>query len=231
MLTVTKLSVTLATKPILKALSFTTPPGWFGILGVNGSGKTTLLKALCARWPLTAGSIVFNNKDLSRDDEGRARTFGFAPPVETLPVGLKGGEIIRLLTDLRGCDATEPRAIHDALGVARLHDILIGKMSSGMKQRISVFCAFLGKPDLVLLDEPFNWLDPVAAYDLKSAIRAYADGRTVVTALHDVPTFVSHCDSGILLHDGQVLRDFGQNDLKDHDIATLEGEIYRLFPR
>lgn len=231
MLTVSNLNVTLSGKPILKGLSFATPVGWFGILGINGSGKTTLLKALCARWPLTSGSIVFNGNDMTKDDAARAATFGFAPPVETLPVGLKGGEVIRLLADLRGCDAAEPKAIYQALGVAKLNDVLIGKMSSGMKQRISVFCAFLGEPDLVLLDEPFNWLDPVAAYDLKAAIRAYADHHIVITALHDVPTFASRCDCGILLHDGQVLRTFDQNDLKGRDFGTLEDEIYRLFPR
>lgn len=231
MLTVRDLGVALAGKPILKGVGFTAPSGWFGVLGINGSGKTTLLKALCARWPLTSGTIVWEGRDMTGDEAGRAQGFGFAPPVETLPLGLTGGELIRLLAGLRGCEATEPAAIHAALGIARLNDVMIGKMSSGMKQRISVFCACLGAPRLLLLDEPFNWLDPVAAYDLKIALHAYAEGRTVITALHDVATFVGHCASGILLHDGQVHRAFATEAMAGRDIAALESEIYRLFPR
>lgn len=234
MLEVSRLNVGIKSKTILKALSFNASPGWFGILGVNGSGKTTLLKALCARLAIAGGKITWRGSDMTIDESGRAQAFGFAAPLDTLPQTVTAGELISLIADLRGCDACLPHGIYSALGLEGLRNKPIGSMSSGMKQRVSVFCAFLGAPDLILLDEPFNWLDPVAAYDLKREIRAYAeDGRCVITALHDVETFVTRCDSGILIHNGEVLRAFNAERMADgrRDPFALEEEVYRLFPR
>ncbi len=233
-LEVSNLTVTIKAKIILKGLNLTATPGWFGILGINGSGKTTLLKALCARLAIAGGKIAWCGADMTMDESGRAQTFGFAAPPDSLPQTVTAGELITLVADLRGCDARQPQGIYSALGLDSLCNKPIGSMSSGMKQRVSVFCAFLGEPDLVLLDEPFNWLDPVAAYDLKREIRTYADGgRCIITALHDVETFVTRCDSGILIHDGEVLRVFDAERMANgrRDPLTLEEEVYALFPR
>jgi len=234
MLEVSRLNVAIKSKTILKAMNFNASPGWFGILGVNGSGKTTLLKALCARLAIASGKITWRGADITSDESVRAQAFGFAAPLDSLPQTVTAGELIALVADLRGCGAHQPQGIYTALGLVALRNKPIGSMSSGMKQRVSVFCAFLGEPDLVLLDEPFNWLDPVAAYDLKREIRAYADDRRcVITALHDVETFVTRCDSGILIHDGEVLRTFNAERMADgrRDPLALEEEVYRLFPR
>lgn len=233
-LTVTDLTVRIGSREILTSLSLTAEPGWFGILGVNGSGKTTLLKALCARRDIDAGRIVWRGRDLTREDAERAQAFGFAPPLDTLPPTVTAGELITLIADLRGCEVDQPRGIWKALGLDALRNKTIAAMSSGMKQRVSLFCAFLGNPELVLLDEPFNWLDPVATYDVKREIRTWADqGRCVVTALHDVSTFVTRCDAGLLIHKGQGVRAFSHDELgrRRQDPERLEDEIYALFPR
>ena len=91
-------------------------------------------------------------------------------------------------------------------------------------------------PDLplVLLDEPFNWLAPVAAYDLKRELRTWVEtDRCVVTALHDVGTFVTRCDAGVLIHQGEVVRAFEREDMRRGraNPEALEDEIYALFPR
>ena len=233
-LTVTDLSVSRKGREILHRVSLGAKPGWFGVLGINGSGKTTLLKALCARLDIAAGRVVWRGRDLTQENAERARCFGFAPQLDTLPPGVTAGELIGLVADLRGCDARGPGGIYQALGLDGLRDKMIGNMSSGMKQRVSLFCAFLGEPELVLLDEPFNWLDPVAAYDLKREIRSWVESdRCVVTALHDVGTFVTRCDAGILIHKGEVVRTFDRDQLKQGrlDPQGLEDEIHALFPR
>jgi ABC-2 type transport system ATP-binding protein len=233
-LALTNLTTVIKGRTILKDLNLTVEPGWFGLLGVNGSGKTTLLKTLCARLDPSGGTIAWRGRDLSASAPERAQTFGFAPPVDTLPPTVTAGELIALMADLRGRDADQPRAIHQALGLDGLRDKPIGAMSSGMKQRVSVFCAFLGAPELVLLDEPFNWLDPVAAYDLKREIRAWADqGNCVITALHDVGTFVTRCDAGVLIHSGEIVRAFDRSHMSDgrRNMQALEDEVYALFPR
>ncbi|ESQ86043.1 hypothetical protein AEAC466_02325 [Asticcacaulis sp. AC466] len=228
------LKLDLKKRPILKDLSFAIHPGWFGILGINGSGKTTLLKALCARLPISEGTIKYNDQDVTGNLSERAKTFSFAPDIHSLPPTLTAKELILLLADLRKVSPFEPSTIYTILGLSRIGDTLIGSMSSGMRQRVSLYCAFLGTPDVVLLDEPFNWLDPVAAYDLKRELRAYADAsRCVLTALHDVETFVTRCDQGILIHQGKILRVFDQGQMSDgrRNVGEMEAQIYDLFPR
>lgn len=233
-LEVSHLSVRIKGRDILNDVSLTAGPGWFGVLGVNGSGKTTLLKALCARLDIAGGRITWQGRDLTAAAAERAGRFGFAPPLDSFPPTVTAGELIGLVADLRGCAAASPRAIHNALGLEALRDTEIGAMSSGMKQRVSLFCAFLGEPELILLDEPFNWLDPVAAYDLRREIRAFADqGRCVVTALHDVGTFVTRCDAGLLIHKGEGIRTFDAEHLREgrRNPDALEEEVHALFPR
>ncbi|MDV6331875.1 ABC transporter ATP-binding protein [Asticcacaulis sp. 201] len=228
------LKLDLKKRSILKDLSFTIAPGWFGILGVNGSGKTTLLKALCARLPISGGEIRYKGKDITDNEANRAKIFSFAPDIHSLPPNLTAKELILLLADLKQVSPFEPSALYTILGLSHIDDKLIGAMSSGMRQRVSLFCAFLGTPEVVLLDEPFNWLDPVAAYDLKRELRAYIDGaRCIVTTLHDVETFVTRCDQGILIHQGKILRLFDQQQMCTGRtrVGEMEAEIYNLFPR
>src|SRR6185312_8734866 len=119
-LAVTGLTTHLNGRAILDAISLTAEPGWFGVLGANGSGKTTLLKTLCARLDVSGGDIVWQGKNLTADGALRARTFGFAPPLDTLPATVTAGELIRLVTDLRDCAPGQPGEIYDALGLAGL---------------------------------------------------------------------------------------------------------------
>ena len=233
-LEVTDLTLNLGKRTILKGIGFTIMPGGFGLLGINGSGKTTLLKGLCARLPITGGRIIYQGEDVTADEGFRAKAFSFAPAIDTLPQNLKAGELISLLADLKQVEPGCPTGFQTAFGLKDMEDRLIGAMSSGMRQRISLCCAFLGNPDVVLLDEPFNWLDPVAAYDLKRELRAYADaGRCVITTLHDVESFVSRCDRGMLIHDGKSTQMFDDAQMRSgrSRIAEMEAEIYALFPR
>ncbi|CAL4868723.1 ABC-type transporter ATP-binding protein EcsA [Asticcacaulis sp. MM231] len=234
LLEVLNLKVDILKRPILKGITFTAMAGWYGILGINGSGKTTLLKALCARQALSGGCIKFNSADLTGDEAQRARLFSFAPAVNSLPQNLKARELIELLADLKQVEPFEPHGVYKALGLEALKDTLIGSMSAGMRQRVSLYCAFLGTPDVIMLDEPFNWLDPVAVYDLKRELRTYADlSKCVITTLHEVSIFASQCDSGMLMHDGKPVRlfDEGHMPTKRSEMDEMETEIYQLFPR
>ena len=101
-----------------------------------------------------------------------------------------------------------------------------------MRQRVSVFTAFIGAPAVVLLDEPFNWLDPVAAHDLKLMLAEWvAAGGALVTALHDIATFATRCDLGLLIHDGKVARAFDAGEMAAGrgDVLGFEEVVYQTF--
>lgn len=181
------------------------PGSWFGLIGANGSGKTSLLRAMAGRLPFAGGSCRIDGDELANDRHARAARFGFAPPADKLPDALRGRDVLAF------ADGTIERAmlqlgpLGDALGIAALLDRWIGDCSAGMRQRIAIAAAFAGGHAHVILDEPFNWLDPVAVFDLRQALRErVSDGLTLVTALHDLATLAAACDTGLLLADGRA---------------------------
>ena len=178
---------------------------WFGLIGANGSGKTSLLRALAGRLPFAGGRCWLGETDLTGDRQARAARFGFAPPADRLPGALR----VRDLLVLAGGDVEQARErmgpVREALGIDSLLNRWVGDCSAGMRQRAAVALAFAGGQRQVILDEPFNWLDPVAAFDLREALRRIAgEGYTLITALHDLGTFAASCDAGLILADGKV---------------------------
>lgn len=95
--------------------------------------------------------------------------------------------------------------IRAALGIDHLLQRSVGACSAGIRQRVAIALAFAGGHSLVVLDEPFNWLDPVASFDLRQAFRTLVEGGlTLITALHDLGTLATACDEGAMLADGRV---------------------------
>lgn len=203
-------------------------PGWFGLLGANGSGKTTLLRALCGRVPVAEGRVRLDGEDATRTPERLAAAVGYAPPLDTLPGALTVGELVDLVAAARSTDPRAPLRLYQALELDRLRDRVVGALSSGLRQRVALFTAFVGAPRFVLLDEPFNWLDPVTAYDVKACLAEFGRDVVVITALHDITTFATRCQAGWLLQDGRLVRRFAPADLERarSDPTTLEREVY-----
>jgi ABC-type multidrug transport system ATPase subunit len=201
---------------VVQGVDLTIPRGsWFGLIGANGSGKTSLLRALAGRLPFAGGSCRVDGEELAEDRAARASRFGFSPPADKLPDALRGRDVLELV----GGKVDEIRlrlgTLHEALGMAPLLDRWIGDCSAGMRQRIAVAAAFAGGHRHVILDEPFNWLDPVAIFDLREALRdMVAGGLTLITALHDLGTLASACDAGLMLVDGKVALALDEDKLR-----------------
>ena len=224
------LTVALGGQPVVRGLSFDAPAAaWFGVLGVNGSGKTTLLRTLAGRLEPSQGAILIGGEDLGGDPRARGRAIGFMPDQADLPNLLTGADLVDLLTLSRGGEPGLAREVHDRLGIPPLLDLRIGAMSSGMRQRLAVYSAFIGERPVLVFDEPFNWLDPIAAHDLRALLRqAVSEGRTVITTLHDAAAFVLNCAEGMVLHEGELLRRYEPGALPAlrGDIAGFETGLY-----
>jgi len=231
-LTVVGLDVTRGTTLAIHDITFTARGGeWLGIVGANGSGKTSLLRAIAGRLAIAGGSITADGRDVTGDRSWRARTIGFAPDAAMLPDRMTAAQLFGLLADGRldsgSCALTLLRA---ALGIDHLLDRRIGTLSSGNRQRIAVFAAFVAPAPrrAVILDEPFNWLDPVCAYDLKQALaQLVGEGLTLITALHDLTSWATLCDQGILLADGIIANDLTAAQLAEgrRDLGRFEATI------
>ncbi len=178
---------------------------WFGLIGANGSGKTSLLRALAGRLPFADGACWVDGEPLGHDRKGRALRFGFSPPADMLPNALRGRDVLELASGAKDDVRSRLGSLDLALGLTPLLDRWIGDCSAGMRQRIAIAAAFVGGHTHVILDEPFNWLDPVAVFDLRQVLRErVADGLTLITALHDLGTLATACDAGLMLADGKV---------------------------
>lgn len=188
---------------------------WFGLIGANGSGKTSLLRAIAGRLSARCDSLTIDGVELAQSPEERARLIGFMPPAEFLPTALTGREVLTLLEAEPSKWRAGIRGIAEALAIDSMLDLPIGHCSAGMKQRIAICCAFATNSTIVILDEPFNWLDPVAAVDLRMALRSRVEeGLTLVTALHDMLSLVA-CDNGLVLSGGKIASNIDNKIIKN----------------
>ena len=188
---------------------------WFGLIGANGSGKTSLLRALAGRLPGQFGACRIDDQELREQPERRARLVGFMPPADLLPGILTCRQVFELVQsdDRKWEAALDP--IAEAIGIPLLLDRRIGDCSAGMKQRVAIGCAFAAGNSIVILDEPFNWLDPVAALDLRATLRECVNrGMTIITALHDMITLAA-CDRGVLLGEGKIVAELEADEVRE----------------
>jgi ABC-type multidrug transport system ATPase subunit len=192
-------------------------PGWIGLVGANGSGKTSLLRALAGRLPIRAGRILIGGRDLSNDRAARAAAVGFAIDHAMLPGEISVRELFAISSLRPGAmDSPALAPLRAALAFEHYLNRRCSSLSAGMAQRAALFAAFLDLPPIVILDEPFNWLDPLTAFDVKAALRALvaAEGLTLLTALHDVATLTACCSRGLLMADGTIALTIEQAELR-----------------
>ncbi len=226
---ITDLSVNRGGLPIVHDVSAAImPASWFGVIGANGSGKTTLLRAIAGRLPIARGSCALFGEECAQDRAARAQAIGFAPPIEHFPASLRLRQLLELAGDPIGVQQERNRDLWNALGLEELLDIPAGECSSGMRQRAAIALAFATPCRIVILDEPFNWLDPVAAFDVRAALaRLVTEGLALATALHDLTTLCGFCDSGIVLAKGRVSLALDSAMLRAgrHDAARFESDL------
>jgi ABC-2 type transport system ATP-binding protein len=226
-------SVERSGKRVVRDVDMAVPAGsWFGLIGANGSGKTSLLRALAGRLALAGGRCLIGGADLGMDRLARARQFGFAPPADRLPDALRVRDLLELVggDTERVLDRLGP--VGTALDIKALCPRWVGDCSAGMRQRVAIALAFAEGRSLVILDEPFNWLDPVAAFDLREALRGrVAGGLTLITALHDLGTLATVCDAGLMLSDGRAVLSLDRETLSRaaHDPRRFERQTIDLL--
>jgi ABC-type multidrug transport system ATPase subunit len=156
-----QLAVERGGRPVVTDFSYANEgAAWIGLVGANGSGKTSLLRALAGRVPIRAVRIFIGGTELSRDRAARARLIGFAPDAAMLPGDLTPRELFAISADTRNAvDDPALGELRAALNLESFIDRPCGSLSAGMGQRVALLAAFLDLPAIVLLDEPFNWLD------------------------------------------------------------------------
>jgi ABC-2 type transport system ATP-binding protein len=187
-------------------VSFTVGPGVTGLLGPNGAGKTTLLHMLAGLLAPSAGAVTVGGAPAFRRP-ALYRTVGLVPERESVYPYLDGRELVRLSAVLHGV-ADEAGAVKRALEAVDLveaADRRIGTYSKGMRQRIKMASALVHDPPVLLLDEPFNGMDPRQRLHMFELLRAMASqGRTVLLSSHILEEVERVADSVLVMYAGRL---------------------------
>jgi ABC-type multidrug transport system ATPase subunit len=189
MLVIEALSVRRGGRVILADIAMEVGAGEIvGVVGKNGCGKSTLLLAVAGVLAPRAGRITIAGAAVwgtHRERLRARRALGYVPEGADPPGFLRGGELWALVASTRGCVAPGT-ALCEALGLDELRDLQIERMSLGQRRRACLGAAFLGPPDLLVLDEPDNGLDVRRLDALVDLLRAHAAaGRACLLASHD----------------------------------------------
>ena len=191
-----------------------------GLVGPDGSGKTTLMRMMTALMVPTDGSIIIDGHDVSKEVDVIHEIAGYMPQRFGLYEDLAVIENLNLYANLQGLkgkerESTFARLLHFTK-LSPFQDRLAGKLSGGMKQKLGLACALMGKPKVLLLDEPSVGVDPVSRQDLWAMVKELtSDGMTVVwsTAYLDE---AERCDDVFLLNDGNLKYNGPPGDLTAH---------------
>lgn len=162
-------------------------PGAHGLLGPNGAGKTTLLGLVTGQLRPTIGEVrVFGERPF--DNARVLRRIGVCPSGELTERKATAREWVRFLVRLSGftsrAAAERAAAALDRVGLGEAAGRPLGELSKGMRQRVKLAAAIAHDPDLLVLDEPFDGLDPVARHDLVGLVRHWAGSRSLLVASH-----------------------------------------------
>lgn len=180
-----------------------------GLLGPNGSGKTTILRILTGYLRPSAGTARIAGLDVVQDSLAARARVGYVPEDAPLYGWMAVREFLLFMARLKGLSGpAAPAAVEGALARLALGDVrrlLIGKLSRGFRQRVAIAQALLGDPDLLILDEPTNGLDPRQIIEMRGHIRSLAGERTVVVTSHILGEIERVADRVAILLSGRLL--------------------------
>ncbi len=192
-------------------LSLTARPGEIlAILGPNGAGKTTLVRQITTELFPTAGEIRVFGHDVVADPDRVKSLMGIVPQEATLFEHLTVHQTLRIFGKLRGLSRRDAgRRADEVIGDLRLEEHrskTIERLSGGLRRRVMVGIASLGRPHLLVLDEPTTGLDPQARRDLWTLLRRHREeGGTILLTTHYMEEAEALCDRVGIIHHGRLL--------------------------
>ena len=220
----------------VRDLSFTVRPGEIvGIVGANGAGKTTTLRAITGILRPTAGMIRINGSDIEKEPVAAKQQFAYIPdtihPYDLLTVT---EHLHFIALAYRIADAEQKyAALLDELELADKKHEIASCLSRGMLQKLSLACAFLREPGVIILDEPLTGLDPRGIRNIKESIRRRAAaGTAFLLSSHLLVLVEALCDQVLILHRGQKMAFGSLEEIRSlatlHATASLEEVFFAV---
>jgi len=212
----------------LNQLSVTAPAGAIGLLGPNGSGKTTMIRALLGLIRLDCGRGCVLGMDIRQRQLDIRRAVGFAPENECLFPHVVGVGFVAYageLVGMRPIDALQrAHEVLDYVGLGEARYRKVESYSTGMKQRLKLASAIVHDPQLLVLDEPTNGMDPAGRQEVLELARdlAHSKGMSLLVSSHLLPDVEFVCDHVIVLGAGRLLAAGNIQELKQVHQQSFE---------
>ncbi|PHS25290.1 MAG: copper ABC transporter ATP-binding protein [Methylophaga sp.] len=178
-----------------------------GLFGHNGAGKTTTIKLILGLIKPTVGQVrVFGDDPTGDNAHNLRKQLGFLQENVSFYQQMTGREVLSYFAKLKGCDNKQVSHLLEEVGLDHASMRRVKTYSKGMRQRLGLAQALLGKPKLLLLDEPTVGLDPIATQDFYQGIaRLKAQGSTIILCSHVLAGVEKYIDRALILGQGQLL--------------------------
>lgn len=222
-LTIANLNKSFGHKQVLHNVSLTVEAGHIvGLIGPNGAGKSTIMKTILGLINYQSGNIKINGKSVSPTKHHELRKVGALIEYPGIYPFLSGGDHLRLFAD----GHHQIKHIQDIVSKLKMDGYINQKAkgySLGMKQKLGIAMALLNNPNLVILDEPMNALDPQATKDLRDLILDWAkDGKTFLISSHVLSELEKLAQDLLIINHGSVIRQTTMSELLDSGSTFIE---------
>jgi ABC-2 type transport system ATP-binding protein len=199
-----------------------------GLLGPNGSGKTTILRVLTGYLRPSVGAAQVGGFDLSRQGEGARERIGYLPEDAPLYPHMRVNEFLAFMGGLHGLEGQTLRQrmdrVFERLSLEDVRSMIIGRLSRGYRQRVAIAQAILHEPELLVLDEPTNGLDPRQIIEFRGLIRGLAAHCGVIVTSHILSEIERVADRVAILLDGRLVA-----VVRMDEIAAAGSDLERTF--
>ena len=219
-------------KAAVDDLSLHIQPGEiYGFIGHNGAGKTTTLKAATGIMQFDAGEIYIDGHSIKSEPLACKRVLAYIPDNPDLYEFMTGIQYLNFIADIFGVDPdTRGRRIHQYASAFEIEGSLampVSSFSHGMKQKLAVTAALIHEPKLIIMDEPFVGLDPVASHLLKGFMREICDnGGAIFFSTHVLEVAEKLCDKVAIIKAGRLIKSGTMDEVKGDE--SLEDVFLEL---
>jgi ABC-2 type transport system ATP-binding protein len=191
----------------------------YGLLGLNGAGKTTTMNMITGYLAPTEGEIIVNGHNILDEAEEAKHCIGYLPDQPPLYQDMTVDEYLFFCAELKKLPkASRKAAIDEAEELTQLTEVtgrLIKNLSKGYRQRVGLAQAILGMPDIIILDEPTDGLDPKQINEILSLIHKLGEEHTVILSSHKLSEVQIACDHIVILHQGKKIADAPAKELEE----------------
>jgi len=204
-----------------------------GFLGPNGAGKTTTMKLLTGFLAPTAGKVIVGKKDITRDLAGAQKKIGYLPEGSPLYEEMTPRGFLTFIANARGMQGLvfkkAMERVIEGVGLESVLDQRVETLSKGYRRRLGLAQALLHDPEILILDEPTDGLDPNQKHDVRRLIQSLSKYKAIIISTHILEEVETLCTRALIINRGKVVADGTPHDLKSssryHNAVLITGPV------